>query len=233
MGEPEVKQYFNDHSTDYERGETYGTERKIEFIKERTISGGICVDLGCGDGYFLDEVGKKTSIDKLVGVDISKEMLNKYDGDADLIAGSVGDIPLSENSVDLIHIDTVLHHLVGSTRQESKKKMAQAVKDIKTILSEESYLIISEHCMTSRMIPSLIPVGLFLMLKHFSSPLSRFHPEIKSGLLVSFYTISEIREVVENCGGSVVDTYEQPIPISSLQEVVLNRRSRVHFFVEF
>lgn len=72
------------------------------------------LDIGCGDGSFLLTAGKFLKINKLYGVDISKNGIkeaNKANIKAFCHDVDKGKIPLKSNSIDLIFCGEVIEHV--------------------------------------------------------------------------------------------------------------------------
>jgi len=80
--------------------------------------GGIVLDAGCGPGYLAFRIGKKYIESKVIGVDISEEILKialhnrsiykTYN--VQFIKADVSRLPVSSGSVDLIFSTLSLHH---------------------------------------------------------------------------------------------------------------------------
>ena len=80
------------------------------------------LDIGCGDGSFIKNALVAGVDADFVGFDISINMLKMAKNSLDcpgvqLLAADGFKMPLKpEAKFDLIHIDSVLHHLIGKTR---------------------------------------------------------------------------------------------------------------------
>jgi ubiquinone/menaquinone biosynthesis C-methylase UbiE len=94
----------------------------IRLLVANTLSAekaqGVLVDVGCGPGYLLGVIAKKFPSLKLIGIDLSKEILGQASRNLANIAGQrlalmEGDsenLPLASNSVDHIVSTLSLHH---------------------------------------------------------------------------------------------------------------------------
>ncbi|MAD58425.1 MAG: malonyl-[acyl-carrier protein] O-methyltransferase BioC [Porticoccus sp.] len=64
------------------------------------------VDLGCGTGYCIKSIRKKNSASKIIGLDLAEGMLkiakSKIDYSDIWVCGDAENIPLSDNSIDII-----------------------------------------------------------------------------------------------------------------------------------
>ena len=76
-------------------------EAIISLMKKHVKSGDIILDAGCGEGWYTNNIIKSLPEINMAAVDISKEALSiaKLNGSA---VASVYDLPLRDNSVDMI-----------------------------------------------------------------------------------------------------------------------------------
>lgn len=94
-----------------------------------TVAGLDVVDLGCGTGRWLErlnELGART----LLGVDLSLEMLDvaasKLERAAGLVQGSCTEVPLADNSADLVLCNFVLSYIDDA--EDFLKKVRRALR---------------------------------------------------------------------------------------------------------
>jgi ubiquinone/menaquinone biosynthesis C-methylase UbiE len=91
------------------------------FVKKlkRHVEEGSITDVGCGPGYLLLLIAKELPAHKLVGVDISEEMVARarvnfssigLDGRADFKLGSADHLPFGDDTQDFIVSTLSLHH---------------------------------------------------------------------------------------------------------------------------
>ena len=80
---------------------------------------GIIADIGCGPGYLLEVIGKEFPGNRLVGIDISREMVEKARanlaskgmvGRAEFQQGEAGALPFESSSQDFLVSTLSLHH---------------------------------------------------------------------------------------------------------------------------
>jgi ubiquinone/menaquinone biosynthesis C-methylase UbiE len=69
------------------------------------------VDLGCGEGIFLDAARKFNQKISTIGVDLSRKNCKKTAKKHDAICGDVEFLPFKTNSVDVVFLLDVLEHL--------------------------------------------------------------------------------------------------------------------------
>ena len=91
------------------------------------------LDLGCGTGLELREYYKLNPTAKIVGVDLSKGMLealkSKFSGkDITLICGSYFDVPFEESFFDAAVSVESLHHFTKEEKIPLYKKLHKALK---------------------------------------------------------------------------------------------------------
>ena len=91
------------------------------------------LDLGCGTGLELREYYKLNPTAKIVGVDLSKGMLealkSKFSGkDITLICGSYFDVPFEESNFDAAVSVESLHHFTKEEKIPLYKKLHKALK---------------------------------------------------------------------------------------------------------
>jgi ubiquinone/menaquinone biosynthesis C-methylase UbiE len=109
-----------DIASNYDRGRDHGPEFLdlwmdvvVSHVSDRTIK--TILDLGCGTGRFTEALRARFDAD-VVGTDPSKKMLEQarrkqLDDRVRYEAGRAESIPLPDNSVDLIFMSMIFHHL--------------------------------------------------------------------------------------------------------------------------
>jgi ubiquinone/menaquinone biosynthesis C-methylase UbiE len=129
-------------------GERYipGIKGSIEFehinryyfvINQINLAGKRVLDIASGEGYGSDILAKHAEL--VIGVDISHEAIdhatNKYkSNNLKFIQGDISNIPLDENTVDIVvSFETIEHH----------DKHDEMLKEIKRVLVSNGILIIS------------------------------------------------------------------------------------------
>ena len=109
----------------------------------------------------------------------------------------------SEIRFDLLHIDSVLHHLIGNTRSQSMALVNLMLDLLIDRLSDNGVLVIEEMHYVSYIITnitsSLIFYGLKL-LNFLHLDVSRLINEFQPGLEVNFLYDEEIEKLLERYG---------------------------------
>ncbi|MBS7643604.1 MAG: methyltransferase domain-containing protein [Halobacteria archaeon] len=144
----EVKGYFENTAEKWDemRREYYDEQLRDIIINRAGINeGAVVLDIGIGTGFLTlgaaRAVGKSG---KVIGVDLSEAMLNKAkenlnkNGLADRVEFRIGDaenVPLEDNSVDIVIGNMVLHHCPDPQR---------AVMEMARVLKNGGKLVISD-----------------------------------------------------------------------------------------
>lgn len=187
------------------------------------------LDIGCGDGSFIKSVLTEGIHADFIGVDISIKMLKMAKNSLEssgvqLLAADGFKMPLKPGSkFDLIHIDSVLHHLIGKTRAESVRLIDLFCKQLKDRLSENGSIVVEEIYYVSYIFPqitsSLIFYGLKL-LNFLRLDVSKIVGELLPGLEVNFLHNNQIEELLEQYG-KVKLIKQTPWPIPRLYRLFL------------
>jgi ubiquinone/menaquinone biosynthesis C-methylase UbiE len=101
---------------------------------------GTALDLGCGTGVMLDRLGRR--FPRVLGLDISQEMLEGYDLSRlpaglqlALLRGDMGALPLRAGSVDVVVCRSALHHMEDE---------AAVLAEIARVLKPDGRLVLGE-----------------------------------------------------------------------------------------
>ena len=213
----QVIDYFNETTSFYDRSQLDDEEKFLRFFSfeedviPKYVGGvGSCLDIGSGTGVFLKYASMKHGAHNVVGVDVSEGMLAQSLLDkplqADLAQGSVLDLPVREGRFDLVFMEEVLHHLVSRSRADSKKLAKRAISNIRRMIRPGGAFILREEYYESWLAPTLSSTLIMLLLGLFNALRIRLpHKEAHMGLKVAFYTRGEIREMVEEAGGKILE----------------------------
>jgi ubiquinone/menaquinone biosynthesis C-methylase UbiE len=113
----------------------------VNKLKKYNVKGTI-MDIGCGPGYLLQAVAKQLPENKLVGVDISKEMVERsranfaskgYGERIQFRQGSADYLPVNDGTQDFIISSLSLHHWADPQA---------AFKEIHRVLKPEGQMLI-------------------------------------------------------------------------------------------
>lgn len=132
-------------------------EDLVRLIPQRRASYPVVVDVGCGSGRSLKKLHARFAPQRLIGVDIDREMLDVSAQEAaregvqvELMQGSSSRLQLETGSVDLVFCHQTFHHLV---------EQEEAIREFLRVLKPGGILLFAES--TRRYIESWIIMLLF------------------------------------------------------------------------
>ncbi len=167
------------------------------------------LDVGCGDGSFLRGLKDRGIEGEFYGIDLSYSMLktasnNIKDIDAKLFVADGFQLPIVENAkFDLIHIDSVLHHLIGKTRSGSINLTANMIHILVNRLNRNGIIVIEEKYYDSYLFKTFTAACIFYMLKFLTISrldISKIVKEFSKGLEVSFLHELELIQILRKYG---------------------------------
>lgn len=135
--------YFDSIAEDWNviRSEYFEEKLKYKVLSKLDIKDKVCADLGCGTGFISLILSMDSSI--VFSVDSSKNMLqvlkNTYSKgnikNIYPIKGTMEDIPLFDDSIDVVVTNMALHHVVEAEL---------GIKEMYRILKEDGEVLISD-----------------------------------------------------------------------------------------
>lgn len=135
--------YFDDIAQNWDviRSEYFEEKLKYAAISKTNIASKVCADLGCGTGFISLELAKTANI--VFSMDVSTNMLKqiynkaKNQGLENIypIKASMEQIPLFDNSVDVIFTNMAMHHV---------ENPGIAIKEMHRILRAGGKVVISD-----------------------------------------------------------------------------------------
>ncbi|MBO8183256.1 MAG: class I SAM-dependent methyltransferase [Archaeoglobus sp.] len=138
----------------------------------------------------LDLFERKCSVEELYNVELSFRVFKKQTNKRiNLIGGDARNLPLKDNVFDYVIIKNLLHHLIGSSRRESKNFAKKAINEMIRVTKDGGYIIILEQYNRRKFFANII---FYLTLFLSSTGLSRFTKNV----IVSFLTPDEVRFIV-------------------------------------
>lgn len=207
-----VKSYFDHHAQDYTTRHDRFYDYLVEYlVKNIKLSKKLrLLDIGCGDGGFVKSlISLNIHLDYFL-TDMSYDMLkfartNLMNSDVTLFVADGLNLPLSkETRFDIIHIDSVLHHLINKNQTKSTNLIKKMIELLINSLSTGGILIVDEWYFLSYILPSLASCLIFYGLKfinRFKLDLS-FVGEIKPGLEVNFLTPEKLLNILSAYGNA-------------------------------
>ncbi len=133
--------------------ETYKTicRKRIEllrpFLKSRAGESFRILDVGCGGGMFLDMLLEEYPKAQAIGIDSSLGMLGKNLAQPRkaLVLGDAKELPLRHGTIDLVNVDTVMHHLVNFCGyQNTLTTIKEFLLSVREVLRPGGLLIVHE-----------------------------------------------------------------------------------------
>ncbi|MGG7079646.1 class I SAM-dependent methyltransferase [Clostridium sardiniense] len=135
--------YFNSIAKEWNkiRVDYFKDELREIAVNSVDIKGKVIADLGAGTGFISLRVGEEANL--VFPIDSSKNMLkelhksakNKNLNNIYPIKGSLEDLPLFDNSVDIIFMNMALHHVVNPD---------VAIKEMNRVLKKDGQVIITD-----------------------------------------------------------------------------------------
>lgn len=237
MTETEVAEFFESHTTDYKPGLKQGSENKLDFLQDKIDNETEIrvLDVGCGSGVFADAVGELLETPSIFGTEITKEMLSEESISIELLLSDAQKLPFKSDSFQVVHLDAVLHHIVGDSRPESKQKAKQAFSEIFRILEPGGQIILTERIQKARIGSNeALSYAIFYGLKYGSKVLHSVHPQIYDDQPpICFYSIEELSSMIEENSGKIVKKDVFVKPSSQLLEMLVRPMSlRVTLYIE-
>ena len=176
------------------------------------------LDVGCGNGSFIKALIEANVKAHYFATDISFTMIRKsrenLDGyNVELFTADAFKIPLKSNvKFDIIHMDSVLHHLIGKTRGKSINLIKKMVELLTSKLTDNGILIVEEVYYGSPFISQFTSFVVFYGLKlinFLKLDLSSFTKEIKPGLEVNFLHEKQLVTILSQYGSTYL-LYKHP-----------------------
>jgi SAM-dependent methyltransferase len=206
----------------------------IKFIKEN-LSGNTLLDVGAGIGFFAGLV-KQNIVDlQVTALDPSERLLSKIeDPSIKKVVGKIPDLNLGpDEKFFFIHARNVLHHLVGRTVNESRDIVKESFLVLRDHLDDSGFLMILDEHWEGHVIPTSSRTVVFFLLSVARRLNIRVpHRLHLKGLIVCFYTISELENMFKDCGFEILQFRDFPLPNNRLKKFLfLKRWGRMLFIV--
>ncbi|MCX8038524.1 MAG: class I SAM-dependent methyltransferase [Candidatus Sumerlaeia bacterium] len=169
--EYEQKRYADPYSRRYH---SWWTDQMLGLVR----TDGRILDNGCGIGLLFEKIPPK----QIVGLDLSSEMLAKAARLSDqLIQGNSQELPLKDNSFDLVFCRSLLHHLPQPER---------AVREMYRVLRPGGEMVSVD---TNASILSALPRKLANRGRHFSEEHQNLTRRRLVQMLEPWFTIDHVR----------------------------------------
>ncbi len=227
-----VKSYFDSHSHSH----AYHSDPKIyesvftSIRNNKNTEDMRILDVGCGDGSFMIHARDAGIRGTFLGTDVSFGMLKTaQDGirglNIDLIACDAFNLPIKDkDNFDIIHLDSVLHHLIARTKTKSFNLCRKLLNRLCERVINGGMLIVEEVYYDSYIIPSFTSFVIFhglKMLNFLHLDLKGIIRDIEPGLEVNFMQTMQLERLLNNLKGEVTILSRQSWHVPSLYRLCM------------
>jgi|GEM_PF-2936339 len=197
---------FDENSTFYgDSGNEFIDRFFLEYM-ETHRKGTRCLDIGGGSGRFAGAVLKRFPRHRVTVVDPSPVMLEGITSpEVEKVQGHLPDNLNVASRYDYVSVNDVLHHVCGSTEDESMELAVRSLIEIRKVLAPDGVLFLHELFYESYVREDLTRALIFRWLRA-QNRLGLRMPvkELRPGLMVNFYTRAELRDMIQRSGYRVV-----------------------------
>jgi SAM-dependent methyltransferase len=169
------------------------------------------LDIGCGNGSFIKALIEADIRVRYFALDVTLEMIKKAKKNLagfniEFFVADGFKIPIrSDVKFDVIHIDSVLHHLIEGTRAKSIRLIEKMLRLLMDKLEDKGILIVQEVYYNSYIFSRLTSFVVFYGLKLIrllNLDTHGFMPEIKPGLEVNFLHEKQLEKILSKHGST-------------------------------
>jgi len=176
----------------------------LNFIKKVKKNGLKVLEVGGGSGYILDHIAREESTATLCNCEIAagayKDQVN---GNISLIESTALHLPFKSDTFDVVIIKNLLHHIVGSTRRQSRENARKAVQELIRVTKTGGHVIVVEIYNDYRLFADL----LFYITVVFSRlGLTIRALDLDKYVIISFLTSREILGFLAGEGAATTET---------------------------
>jgi SAM-dependent methyltransferase len=206
-----IKSYFDTHIHNHAYHNDPAIYNSIiEHIQKIHKDNNITIlDIGCGGGPFIKNLIRNSIQADYFGTDLSYNMIqmakeNVADSKVSLFVSDGFNLPIrSDFKFDIIHLDSVIHHIIGKNRTESKALIKKMLDKLINNLSINGSLIIEEVYYDSYLYPEITSSIIFYGLKFLNFinlDISKLIKEFSIGLEVNFLYERGVEKLLKNYG---------------------------------
>jgi SAM-dependent methyltransferase len=239
-----VKSYFDSHKHHH----PYHKDPRIynsiisHIKKNKPLHGRIKIlDAGCGDGSFIESAMTSGIDASFFGTDVSVGMISTAkeklrNSSVEFFVADGFQLPLKTGTMfELIHIDSVLHHLIGKTRSKSRRLADEMLELLAKRISGNGALIVEEMYYDSYIVRNITASIIFYGLKllnYLHLNVNKILPEFQPSLEVNFLSDKEIENLLQDYG-TVYLIKKAPSEVRKLYRLfLLKDLGRISFLVK-
>jgi len=104
-----VHPIYGKNKTNIQQNNNNPKDKTVRLFRKE-LEGKSILDVGCGEGYFLESITKKINHKKLVGIDVSIPPLSKHHPDIKFISANIVRFNINDQ-FDVVFSDQVLEHI--------------------------------------------------------------------------------------------------------------------------
>ncbi len=183
----------------------------LDFIKTKRNQILNLLDIGGGSGTFAKLIANGCPDIDVTVLDPSEKLLSKIDDTR--IRKVKGELPNRiplDSKFDYVHVKEVFHHITGSSIKSSKELLRKSLVTVKEYLNDDGFLLVHELFLESYLISSLSRALIFYLLTlqnklRIKIPVREFLMDLE----VCFYTRSEFKSILDDCGFKIVGYHEE------------------------
>ncbi len=229
MDDKKTLAYFDNNVPEYAAGRLNYAAQKI---KELCGPKSSLLDVGCGTGNILEYLKKQTPLTEICGADISDKYLQqaKQRIGCEVFSGSICQDDFCDRigkKFDFVLLSAVLHHLIGTSRKQSREMAGTAISNSIKLLKPHGHLIVLEPVFY----PSFVMDIVFHLKKFVTSLTSQRIPiggkwNNIGAPVVSYYTNEELKKMIEytkSCSIIAMDIKEGKVPFICRMAMITRR----------
>ena len=224
----ETVEYFNKEAPEYSSGRF---EYAVGFIDSHAGPNSSFLDVGCGVGNILEFVRDRTPVEEVAGIDVAETVLAKARERlgcdtylASIVDGeSIDSIP---KQYDFVLIASVVHHLVGDSRDLSIRNAQLAIANTLKLTKPGGYVMLYE--------PGIYPEWTGAALFHTKRIVTKFTTRRVQLLdkwnnigapVISYYTDRQLQRMIGGMSGArIVDVNVEDAHVNFLWRLAGIRR---------
>ena len=129
MSEEEFSEFYRKRDSLAKDRPTDLSQVSIDYMLDHLVDGAqSLLDVGCGNGYFLEQASAKVS--KTCGCDVLKEVKMDH---SDYVQGNIEALPFEDNAFDIVSCHHTLEHVIN---------LDQSIAEIKRVARKQVLVVV-------------------------------------------------------------------------------------------